>query len=113
MRRPSTSSADAAKRAGWRPALLQKVQQSPAGGCARPKSQREEDLALRRILVAYLFKKLRPGLRATPSSTATAQAIIGQLEKITAWTKAAYDRPNDPGGYPREEEDSRIFGMGG
>jgi hypothetical protein len=42
--------------------------------------QREDDQALRRILVAHLFKQLPPALQAKPGSTGTAKAIIGRLK---------------------------------
>jgi hypothetical protein len=57
--------------------------QHPQRAAARGRTiQREQDLALRRILVAYVFKQLRPGLQATPSSKGTAQAIISRLKTL-------------------------------
>lgn len=72
---------EAAKRAGWRPpsAKAQNRQRAAARGRT---VQREQNLALRRWLVAYAFKQLRPGLKQKLSSTGTAQAIIGRLEEI-------------------------------
>lgn len=60
-------------------AAAQRRQQTAARGRQK---QREEDLAHRRILVAYIFRKLPLRLRAKPSSTGTAQAIIGKLDKL-------------------------------
>jgi hypothetical protein len=72
---------EAAKKAGWAPPseLVQRRQKLAAR--AR-KNQREQDLALRQVLVAYLFQRLPQRLQAKPSSTGTAQAIIGRLEKL-------------------------------
>jgi hypothetical protein len=72
---------EAAKRAGWTPPSpkAQHRQQVAANGRTR---QREEDLAIRRILVSYEFKTLPTRLRSKPSSTGTAQAIIGRLEEL-------------------------------
>jgi hypothetical protein len=72
---------EAAKAAGWTvPTEKAQLRQKVA---ARGRNiQREHDLAHRRVLVAYLFRQLRPGLRAKPSSTGTAQAIIGRLEEL-------------------------------
>ena len=67
---------EAAKRAGWHLPSA-KIQQRQKVAARARTNQREEDLALRRILVAHVFKLL-PLLRKKPSSTATAQAIIGQ-----------------------------------
>ena len=74
---------EAAKRAGWAPPSASAKAQHPQRVAARGRTiQREQDLALRRILVAYVFKQLQPGLQATPSSKGTAQAIISQLKKL-------------------------------
>jgi hypothetical protein len=72
---------EAAKKAGWRPpsAKVRHRQQAAARGRAL---QREEDLALRRIFVAHAFKNLPQRLKQKPSSTGTAQAIIGRLEDL-------------------------------
>jgi hypothetical protein len=71
----------AAKRAGWRlpSAKVQHRQQAATRGRTL---QREQDLALRRISVAHVFKSLPRRLKEKPSSTGTAQAIIGRLEKL-------------------------------
>jgi len=72
---------EAAKRAGWRlPSAKADLRQRVAA--SGRKIQREQDLALRRILVSHLFKKLRADLRATPGSLGTAQAILGRLEAL-------------------------------
>lgn len=72
---------EAAERAGWHlpSPKLQQRQRAAAKGRG---NQREEDLALRRIFVAHVFKQLPLRHRKTPSSTATAQAIIGRLEEL-------------------------------
>jgi hypothetical protein len=72
---------EAAKRAGWRPPSAKARDRQRTAARART-VQRQQDLALRRCLVAYIFKTLRPGLKQKPSSTGTAQVIIGRLEKI-------------------------------
>jgi hypothetical protein len=68
---------EAAKRAGWTQAPHR--QQTAALGRT---IQREQDQALRRVLVAHLFKQLPSALRAKPSSKGTANAIIGRLKKL-------------------------------
>jgi hypothetical protein len=73
---------EAARRAGWTPPYEKPRPRQQAAARGRT-VQREEDLAHRRVLVAYLFKQLRPGLQKRPSSLGTAQAIIGRLEKLT------------------------------
>lgn len=72
---------EAAKHAGWtaRSPRAQRRQHLAAQG---RKIQREDDLALRRVCVSYIFKQLRPSLRAKPASVGTAQAIIGRLQKL-------------------------------
>jgi hypothetical protein len=72
---------EAANRAGWttRSAKAEERQRAAAKG---RKIQREEDLAVRRVLVAYIFRQLGPRRRAQPGSTGTAQAIIGKLEDL-------------------------------
>ncbi len=72
---------DAAKRAGWTPPYAKARPRQQAAARGRT-IQREQDLALRRILVAYVFKRLRPSLQAKPSSMGTAQAIIGRLNDL-------------------------------
>jgi hypothetical protein len=72
---------EAAQKAGWTlpsPQLESRQRKAAQGR----KVQREEDLAHRRVLVAAIFKGLSPKHRAAPASTATAQAIIGKLEKL-------------------------------
>jgi hypothetical protein len=72
---------EAAERAGLVPPSAKAHRRQHVAAHAR-KIQREEDLALRRVLVSYLFKQLRSGLRARPASLGTAQAIIGRLERL-------------------------------
>jgi hypothetical protein len=72
---------EAAKRAGWTPPSVRAQRRQQVAAKGRNK-QRHEDLALRRVLVSHVFKMLRPGLQAKPSSIGTAQAIIGQLEQL-------------------------------
>jgi hypothetical protein len=72
---------EAAKAAGWTvPSEKAQFRQKVAAGGR--KIQREHDLAHRRVLVAYLFRRLRANLRAKPSSTGTVQAIIGRLDQL-------------------------------
>src|SRR4051794_39330226 len=76
---------EAAKRAGWRlPSPKAEVRQRAAA--RGRKTQQHHDLAHRRLLVASFFKELSPGRQAQPSSLATAQAIIGKIEKLP-WDK--------------------------
>jgi hypothetical protein len=77
---------EAAKRAGWRPPSA-KVRDRQRAAARGRTLQREDDLALRRVLVSIVFKDLPRHLRQKPSSTGTAQAIIGRLEKLR------FDRP--------------------
>jgi hypothetical protein len=73
----------AAKRAGWAPPSASATAQDSQGAATRGRTiQREQDLALRRILVAYVYKQLRPSLQAKPGSTGTAQAIISRLKTL-------------------------------
>jgi hypothetical protein len=72
---------EAARRAGWRHPSAKAQMRQHAAARGR-KTQREEDLALRRVFVAIFFKKLQPGLRDTPGSLATAQKILGKLEEM-------------------------------
>jgi hypothetical protein len=72
---------EAARRAGWRPPSAKAQDRQRAAARGRT-VQRQQDLELRRLLVAHAFKKLPPRLKQKPSSTGTAQAIIGRLEKI-------------------------------
>jgi len=72
---------EAAKRAGLAPPSAKAHRRQHVAALAR-KIQREEDLALRRVFVSYIFKQLRSGLRARPASLGTAQAIIGRLERL-------------------------------
>lgn len=76
----SPSSARGSATGGLAPPLG-KIQQRQKVAARARTNQREEDLALRRILVAHLFKLLPLRLRKKPSSAATAQAIIGRLEE--------------------------------
>ena len=72
---------EAAKRAGWIAPFAKTRPRQQAAARGRT-IQREQDLALRRILVAHVFKQLRPALQAKPSSMGTAQAIIGRLNGL-------------------------------
>jgi hypothetical protein len=72
---------EAAERAGWRlPSGKADLRQRAAA--SGRKTQREEDLAHRRLLVMIFFKKLPPALRAKPGSLGTAQAILGRLDDL-------------------------------
>jgi hypothetical protein len=73
---------EAANRAGWTTASAKAQRRQQAAAQGR-KTQREQDLAHRRILVMCIFKELRPGLRVKHGSLGTAQAIIGRLERLT------------------------------
>jgi hypothetical protein len=72
---------EAAKQAGWTPPSSEPQHRQQAAGRGRA-IQRAEAQAHRRVLVAHLFKKLSPALRAKPSSQGTALAIIRQLKKL-------------------------------
>jgi hypothetical protein len=72
---------EAAQRAGWH-LPSPKIQQRQRAAARGRTNQREEDVALRRIFVSHLFKELPFRLRQKPSSTATAQVIIGRLEDL-------------------------------
>jgi hypothetical protein len=72
---------EAAKWAGWRHSSA-KAQLRQLAAARGRKTQREEDLALRRVFVAIFFKRLRPGLRDKPGSLGTAQAILGRLDEM-------------------------------
>jgi hypothetical protein len=76
---------EAALRAGWHLPSAKAVLRQRAAASGR-KTQVEQDLAHRRILVSFFFKNLRPGLQAKPSSQGTAQAIIGRIEELP-WDK--------------------------
>jgi hypothetical protein len=68
-------------RSGWeRPASKARLIQVK-GGMGRGR-QLNQNMAVRRIFVAFFFKKLRRGLRAKPQSLGTAQAIIGRLDSL-------------------------------
>ena len=75
----------AAKRAGWHlPSYkTQKRQRAAANGRT---TQREHDLAHRRLLVSFFFKKLPRRLQSQHGSLATAQAIIRRMEELP-WDK--------------------------
>jgi hypothetical protein len=72
---------EAAKRAGWTPPSAKGRRRQKTAARGRT-IQREKDLAVRRVLVAGFFKRLRARLRAKPGSTGTAQAIIRQLDAL-------------------------------
>jgi hypothetical protein len=74
---------EAAKRAGWVLPSASAEAQNRQQAAARGRTiQREQDLALRRVLVAYVFKQLQPALQAKPGSQGTARAIIRRLKKL-------------------------------
>jgi hypothetical protein len=70
----------AAIRAGWQPPYGRGPSHQQLAARGR-KKQRVEDLVRRRMLVLAEFRKLPAHLRAKPASQATAQAIIGRIEK--------------------------------
>lgn len=72
---------EAAKRAGWTPPYTKARPRQQAAARGRT-IQREQDLALRRVLVSFIFKKLQRWHRANPASLGTAQAIIGRLDDL-------------------------------
>jgi hypothetical protein len=76
---------EAAKRAGWRLPSAKADLRQRAAASGRT-TQRHEDLAHRRLLVASFFKGLRADLRDKPSSLGTAQAILGRIEELP-WDK--------------------------
>jgi hypothetical protein len=76
---------EAALQAGWRLPSAQAVLRQRAAAKGR-KTQREHDLAHRRLLVAYFFKHLPSRRQLTHGSLATAQAIIGRIEQLP-WDK--------------------------
>jgi hypothetical protein len=71
----------AAQQAGWHLPSPRIQQRQRVAARGRTK-QREEDLALRRLFVLHLFKRLPSRRQEKPGSTATAQAIIGRLEEL-------------------------------
>jgi hypothetical protein len=72
---------EAAVRAGWRlPSRKADLRQRAAALGRR--TQREEDLAHRRLLVSFFFKQLPRRLQAKHGSLGTAQAILGRLEEL-------------------------------
>jgi hypothetical protein len=76
---------EAAVRAGWRvPSLKADLRQRTAA--RGRKTQQEEDLAHRRLLVSFFFKKLQLRHRSKPGSLATAQTILGRIEELP-WDK--------------------------
>lgn len=72
---------EAAQRAGWTLPSVKAQQRQRTAARART-NQREEDLEIRWFFVAGFFKKLRPDLQAKPGSTATAQAMLGRLQRL-------------------------------
>jgi hypothetical protein len=76
---------EAAKRAGWRPPSARAQLRQHAAARGR-KSQQEDDLAHRRLLVSFFFKQLPRRLQGKPGSLATAQAILGRIEELP-WDK--------------------------
>jgi hypothetical protein len=72
---------DAARQAGWSLPSVNARRRQHIAAQGR-KIQRDDDLAMRRVCVSYIFKQLRPSLQAKPASVGTAQAIIGRLEKL-------------------------------
>ena len=76
---------EAAERAGWHPSSLKAEVRQHAAARGRT-TQREQDLAHRRLLVSSFFKQLPRRLQVKPASTATAQAILGRIEGLP-WDK--------------------------
>src|SRR4051794_40695763 len=72
---------EAANRAGWRQ-KTSKAQRRQVKAALGRTVQREQDLALRRVLVSHLLKKLPARLQAKPASLGTAQAILGRLDNL-------------------------------
>jgi hypothetical protein len=72
---------EAAERAGWKHGSAREQLRQRAAARGRT-TQRNEDLAIRRVFVANFFQKLRPGLRAKPGSLGTAQAILGRFDEV-------------------------------
>ena len=72
---------EAAIRAGWRPPSPKADLRQRAAARGR-KIQQEEDLAHRRLLVSFFFKKLPLRLQSKFGSLATAQAILGRIEEL-------------------------------
>jgi hypothetical protein len=72
---------EAARRAGWR--LPSAKAQNRQKAAARGRNvQRQQDLALRRLAVAWFLKQLPPRLQRAPQSTATVQAIIARIDQL-------------------------------
>ena len=76
---------EAALRAGWYLPSPQVVLRQRAAANGR-KTQREHDLAHRRLLVSIFFKQLPITLQSAHGSLGTAQAIIGRIERLP-WDK--------------------------
>jgi hypothetical protein len=72
---------EAAERAGWRLPSFKAQERQRAAANGR-KTQQEEDLAHRRLLVSFFFKKLPLRLQSKYGSLATAQAILGRIEEL-------------------------------
>ena len=94
------------KLAGWSIARSANAQRRQQVAARARQVQREEDLAHRRVLVALLFRQLRPGLQKRPASLGTAQAIIGRLQKLP------FDR-TPPMTVPTIQEDIRFIKKNG
>ena len=78
---------EAALEAGWcLPGPSPKAALRQRAAARGRKVQREHDLAYRRLLVAFFFKKLPRGRQSTPGSLATAQAIISRMDRLP-WDK--------------------------
>jgi hypothetical protein len=76
---------EAAIRAGWRlPSPKANLRQRTAA--RGRKTQQEQGLAHRRLLVSFFFKKLPLRLQSKYASLATAQAIIRRIEELP-WDK--------------------------
>jgi hypothetical protein len=76
---------EAAIRAGWCLPSPKAYLRQRAAARGR-KTQRQDDLAHRRLLVSFFFKRLPRRLQAKTGSLATAQAIVGRLEELP-WDK--------------------------
>jgi hypothetical protein len=83
-------------RSGWERSSKARLIQVK-GGMGRGR-QLNQAKAVRRVFVAYFFKKLPRALRAKPQSLGTAQAIIGRLDSLQLKNTACLC-PNNPGGH--------------
>jgi hypothetical protein len=77
---------EAVWRAGWRPPSSKAASRKAASRQKKAAKGRGQqlrvDMAVRRVFVAKFLRDLSEKRRAKPMSTATAQKIIGQLERL-------------------------------